>query len=568
MLLTNISPNSTIEYLQQELLTKDITSTEYTNRYKQFLDKANKHYSELCDLYNLEVRPYQPEMAALYALRANNICAGSCGLGKTFIVGLLICILYDEFTKPGQIQIAVPNPLSGKTRWQFDLNKLTHLKDKVEFINSENQALNSKKPIWIYTIDFIKRNSKHIGGNRNTIARLLKRRHLTPSLLVIDEVHLLKPDSDRSKVWDWWRRHCKRFLALSGTLSDGRLDLLIHIASLVYRDDLSYTKYDFLSEFQVNSTVETNYIKGEEPVSKISTRYLSHLDITKLPKYADFAQQYIHRVSLNDPNVASVIKIPNYSEHEIKIMPTLEHRKYYHDVFESIKDRLESVQDASWTIALNTINPLLRASAFCPPTIRNNKLEKLLELVDKCEGKTVVFVNQIETGRILHNKFKDIYSIDAIRLYAQDPQCRPKVLSASKREALVCRFLFDPSVKVGIFSINLAAESIDLNTASQVIFYDYPWQAIKLQQAIFRAVRPGSPVDHIKVYYLYNSGMIDRHQFYLLNERKKSTHAMLDFDPTNLRGQDLSILDTSELIKKTLAEPTDDIFEQLIAGVI
>lgn len=561
MLTTNLSPNSNIEYIQKELL-----SDCNDDVYPYYLKKAVKHYNELCSLYNLEVRPYQPEMAALYALRANNICAGSCGLGKTFIVGLLICVLYENFKRPGQIQIAVPNPLSGKTRWLCDLNKLTHLKNKIEFINSEGQALKSNRPIWVYTIDFIKRNSKQIGGSRSTIARLLKRRHLTPSLLVIDEVHLLKPDSDRSKTWDWWRRHCKRFLALSGTLSDGRLDLLIHIASLVYRSNLTYSKQDFLSEFQVNTTVTTNYIKGEEPVSKISTRYLPHLDITKLPKYAEFAQQFIHRVSLNDPNVSSVVKIPTYYENELMIMPTIEHREYYHGVFESVKERLESVKNASWTIALNTINPLLRASAFCPPNIRNNKLEKLLQLVANCDGKTVVFVNQIETGRILHNKFKDIYNIDAIRLYAQDQECTPKVLSASKREALVCRFLFDPNVKVGIFSINLAAESIDLNTASQVIFYDYPWQAIKLQQAIFRAVRPGSSVNHIKVHYLYNSGMIDRHQFYLLNERKKSTHTMLDFDPTNLKGQDLSVLDTSELIQRTLTSGSD-LFDQLMAGV-
>lgn len=558
MLLTNINSNSLIEYIQQDVLDKSSEDV-----YAYYLDKAKRHYEELCKTYKLEVRPYQPEMAALYALRADNICAGSCGLGKTFIVGLLICILYDKFKKPGQIQIAVPNPLSGKTRWLTDLGKLSHLQDKIEFINSEAQLLKSTKPIWIYTIDFIKRRAKQIGGNRATIGRLLKRRHLTPSLLVVDEIHLLKPDSERSRLWDWWRRHCKRFLVLSGTLSDGRLDLLIHITSLVYRKNLPYSKYNFLAEFQINTTVTTNYIKGEEPVSKVSTRYLPHLDITKLPLYADFAQQFIHRVSLNDPNVSSVIKLPTYSENEIRIMPTIEHREYYHNVFESVKERLESVQDASWTIALNSINPLLRASAFCPPTIRNNKLEKLLELVADCGGKTVIFVNQIETGRILHEIFKKIYNINALRLYAQDPNCKPKVLSASKREALVCRFLFDPSVKVGIFSINLAAESIDLNSASQVIFYDYPWQAIKLQQAIYRAVRPGNPISHIKVNYLYNSGMIDRHQYYLLNERKKSTNAMLDFDPTNLKGQDLSVLDTTELIKRTLASG-DDLLTQLM----
>lgn len=559
MLTTNIDPTADIKYLQLNKL----PDAEDNNRYQHFLTKAKKHYEELCDLYNLELRPYQPEIAALYALRGNNICAGSCGLGKTFIVGLLICILYEHFNRPGQIQIAVPNPLSGKTRWIYDLDRLTHLKDKVEFINSESQALKSNKPIWIYTIDFIKRKSKHLKGSRNSLARLFKKRGFHPSLLVVDEVHLLKPNSDRSREWKWWRHQCKRFLALSGTLSDGRLDLLIHIAQLVYGNNLPYSEASFMEEFNVNKTVETNYLKGEEPVTKVSTRYLPHLDITKLPQYADFAQTFIHRVSLNDPDVAKVVKIPTYTEYEVKVAPTKGHREYYHNIFEELKDKLESVKNASWTVALNAINPLIRASSFAPAGIENNKLNTLIKLVDECPGKTVVFVNQIEAGRQLHKIFKDLYSIDAIRLYAQDPKCTPKVLSSTKREALVCRFLFDPSVKVGIFSINLAAESIDLNAASQVIFFDYPWQAIKIQQAIFRAVRPGSPVDHVKVHYLYNSGMIDRHQFYLLNERKKSTKAMLDFDPTNLRGQDLSVLDTSELIQRTLT--SDDLLDQLLS---
>lgn len=558
MLMTGLSYANSIDYVQQDLLTEDNQSITYT----QYLNKAAKHYRELCNIYSLEYRPYQPEMAALYALRGNNICAGSCGLGKTFIVGLLICILYDKFKRPGQIQIAVPNPLSGKTRWIYDLERLTHLKGKVEFISSEAQALKSNKPIWIYTIDFIKRKSKHLKGNRNSVSRLLKRKGLTPSLLVVDEVHLLKPSSDRSDQWLWWRRHCKRFLALSGTLSDGRLDLLIHIAKLVYGSYLGYTKQTFIDEFKVHKTVETNYLKGEEPVSQISTRYLPHLDITKLPQYASFAQTYIHRVSLNDPNVKDVVRLPSYIEHEVKIVPSLKHRQFYHDTLTSLREKLTNIQDSSWTIALNVINPLIRASSFSPKSIPNNKLNRLKELVGNCDGKTVIFVNQVETGRVLYSIFKELYNINVVRLYAHDPNCEPKTLSATKREALVCRFLFDPDVKVGIFSINLAAESIDLNVAKQVIFYDYPWQAIKIQQAIFRAVRPGSPVDNIDIYYLYNSGMIDQHQFYLLNERKKSTKTMLDFDPTNLSNKDLSVLDTSTLIQQTLA--SDDLLEQLL----
>lgn len=538
------------QYIQQNLL------TEYENsRYVYYLAQATKVYDSLCKTYNLEYRPYQPEMASIYALRADNICAGSCGLGKTFIVGLLISILYKELTKPGQIQIAVPNKLSGQTRWLQDLNKIECLKGHIEFINTEAQALHSTKSIWVYTIDFIKRNARSIGGNRATIDRLLKRRGLLPSLLVIDEVHLLKPNSDRSKHWLWWRNQCKRFLALSGTLSDGRLDLLAHILTLVYKDNLEYSTNEFVEEFRgAGVTVKSNYLRGEEQVTNVSTRYLSHLDITKLPQYSNLAQQFIHRVSLNDPNIIDVVKVPTYTEYAIGVVPTIEHRTLYINTINNIRSKLVNAQSSNWTIALNVINPLLQ-QANNPDSKEvkvNRKLEKLLELVANCPNKTVIFVNQVQTARFLQQVLFELYSINSLRLYAYDEECNPKTLSSSKREALVCRFLYDPMVRVGVFSINLSAESIDLNVAEQVIFYDYPWQSIKLQQAIFRAVRPGSPIDHIKVYYLFNKGMIDQHQYNLLNERKKSSLAMLDFDPTALRGQDLSVIDTSQLITRTI----------------
>lgn len=542
-LITDTNPPS---YIQTNLLTDDY-------RYNYYLTEAKKHYEYLCSSYNLEYRPYQPEMAATYALRANNICAGSCGLGKTFIVGLLICILYKQLDRPGQIQIAVPHKLSGQTRWLNDLNKLLPLKQRIEFIDSDNKALSSKAPVWVYTIDFIKRSTKHLTGNRATIDRLLYRRGLRPSLLVIDEVHLLKPNSERSKHWLWWRKSCKRFLSLSGTLSDGRMDLLSHVLQLTYKTTFPYSHSAFIETYKGESvTVKSNYLRGEEQVTNISTRYLDHIDITKLPTYAELAQRFINRVSLNDPNVSSVVNLPTHREHIIKCVPTVQHRQLYIDTVNNIRSKLLNAQTSNWAIALNVINPLLEMSNIPPSEVENKKLTKLLDLVDKCDGKTVVFANQIAVARHLHQLLKAKYSINAIRLYAFDEECVPKHLSSSKREALVCRFLYDPMVKVGVFSINLAAESIDLNVAKQVIFYDYPWQAIKLQQAIFRAVRPGSPVDHVDIYYLFNRGMIDQHQFCLLDERKKSTKAMLDFDPTALRGQDLSLIDTSALITKTI----------------
>ena len=553
-------------YIQEPLLIED-------PRYEHFKTLTKHHYDSIANNFpTMEYRPYQYELAANYALRSHNICAGSCGLGKTIIVGLLITALYNfnDHTRAGKIQIAVPNKLSGMCRWLVDLNRIPALANQVEFISTPAQLLHSTKPIWVYTQDLLKRNTNLLKGKRNTLDRLIIKRGRQPSLLVVDEIHLLKPDSQRSKHWSWFVGKTKRFLALSGTLSDGRVDLLAHITSLAYGKYMPCSKSSIEQEFRVTKPVTTNYLKGEEEVASISTRYLAHLDVTKLPEYADFSQKFIHRVSLNDPDIRAVVKLPTYTEHEVKVAPHFNHKKAYLDLFNTIKSKLIAVQNSKWTLALNIINPLIQCSAFTDESTLsisyNRKFSRLLHLVNTCTGKTVIFANQVATARRIHQELLNngYNEHQAIRLYAQDPELKPKVMSSTQREDLVTKFLCDPDVKVGVFSINLAAESIDLNTASQVIFYDYPWQAIKVQQAIFRAVRPGSPVSHIDIYYLVNSGMIDEHQYSLLNERKKSTVAMLDFDPTALRGQDLNVINTSELIQRSINSGTS-MLDQILA---
>lgn len=343
---------------------------------------------------------------------------------------------------------------------------------------------------------------------------------------------------------------------MSGTLSDGRLDILGHVLKLTYGRIFPYVHLqDFLDDYNANTKVKSNYLKGEIAVQTTAPRYLSHIDLSTLPAYSKLARTFINRVSLNDANVKDVITLPTFSEKVIKVVPTIEHKNYYNVVIKTIKDELSSMQAANWTIALNLISPLIEASNN-PPEYRvkkNQKLNKLLSLVDNCEGKTAVFCCRVDSARKVHQALQEKYNINAIRLYANDKECRPKTLNAQRREDLVCRFLYDPDVRVGTFSINLAAESIDLNVAEQVIFYDFPWQPVKIQQAKYRVIRPGSPVDHVNIIYLYNQGMIDQHQYTLLKERDKSSTALLDFDPTAMTQSSLAVIDTSELIKRTIS---------------
>jgi phage terminase large subunit-like protein len=92
-------------------------------------------------------------------------------------------------------------------RWLADLMLFDNLKDNIQVIRSEKDILESTKPIWIYTQDFIKRKTKSIlRSNRNTMAHLLIKKGLHPNTLVIDEIHLLKPNTQRTEAWFYLSR--------------------------------------------------------------------------------------------------------------------------------------------------------------------------------------------------------------------------------------------------------------------------------------------------------------------------------------------------------------------------
>lgn len=531
------------------------------------------------DIYNsvliqnpgFEHRDYQYEYAGLYCWRKANICAGAMALGKSLITALAIGAIYGKDIakrRPGTIQIAVPTVLSGTTRWLVDLNRVPCLYGFSQFINSEQDLVNSNAPIWVYTQDFIKRQSKQMKGTKFPfISRLLIKPKYAPALLVIDEVHHLKPKSQRSNSFAHLIPRAKRVLALSGTLSDGRLDLLNHINSLIYQRHWPYSSNTtFLNEFGTKKKVNTNYATGEQEIIELPTRYLQNLSLNKVKPYFQLIRRFVHRVRLSDPNVVSCITKPETNPHLVKVDMCHSQRLLYSSVLNmhsALIERLAALPSDGATLAqrqgaLVILNPLLKACNYpweygeAYPSNESEKLRRLLQLV-KGGVKSVVFTNHIASNRGVTRYLTDeLGEGRVVRLYAQDEEATPKVLSDELREEAVSRFLFDREVKAGVFSINLSAESIDLTQADQVIFYDYPWQSIKLQQAIARCVRPGSPFDVINVFYLVNSGTIDAHMQNLLIQKQKATAQLLDCDFDLQVSADLGTLNPVDLIHSLL----------------
>lgn len=576
----------TKQEVNQNLFTFDRLSTftsvesnllNTTNAYEYYLGRAKVVYDQWfnnLDNPRKEYRPYQYEYAALYASRRFNICAGSQGIGKTYIAGIMIAAIYGkdlELLRPGSIHIVVPTRLVAATRWLSDLSNIELLKDQVELITSEKQLLQSEKPIWIYQQDFIKRNAKALAhretpkSSRKTINRLMFIKNRYPKLLIYDEVHHLQGASARTNNYLFLRKKAKRVLALSGTLSDGRLEMINTVCQFVYgKSRWEFNKHSFLTAFATKTKLETNYLTGEERSLdiEVTPRYLSHLAINKVPTYYKLIRRFVHRVSINDPNVLSVVRVPDRLNHVLNIKPTERHLQAYRERTSQYFSDLSNARLYGNTMigrnrAFSLIKPLIDISSFPEfevPAKAIKCLELLKEFSDRHQ-KTVIFVKHIRTARLLMELITERFGFSkVVRMYASDPEAIPNKLSMDQRQEIHSEFMFNNEVQIGIFSIGIASEGIDLTCASNVIFYDLPFQSITISQAICRVVRPGSVSDLINIYYLNHIGTIDQHIYKLLEEKLSKANLLLDFDVAEQNNGDTGTIDVIDVINNLLLD--------------
>lgn len=519
-----------------------------------YYERAYSFYQEIVK-EGFEWRPFQPRYAAIYCCRRNNISALTMGLGKTIIAILNICALYcdqlDEMNR-GSIQIVAPSELSITTRWLEELNKLNLTARNVGFLKTKKDLKESTKPIWIYHHDFPKLRLKERRGNRDYYSKVLSK----CNLLVVDEAHQLKEKTSRSKHISYLVGRSKRVLLMSGTISDGRLDLIHFLCKMAYGRYWPFKeKKDFRDKYSSRKNVKTNYISG---FGNESDRTIYKLAPSKVTQYARLIQSYIHRAGYSDTNIQPYVHIPDRQTIVEPIKPSTEHVNHYYSIVEHEKDRIERARryykGNMRAQALQLLHPIIRASNCPPDWVSNRKLERLIERVEEQRvqgGRTAVFCEGVDAARTVTLALKE-QGYNTVRMYAKDEEYDPPEQKPSKRKEVVNKFLFDDETDAGVFSMNLASESIDLTSASQVIFYDYPWGSTKLQQALFRVVRPGNNRKSIRAVYLKNQGFIDEHQQNLLAEKIDSINLMLDFDAYSMdTGQ--GTINLEEVVKNVIS---------------
>jgi superfamily II DNA or RNA helicase len=530
-------------------------------------EKACRIYDELISSNDkFEHRPYQPEQAALYSMRRFNICNGDLGLGKTVQSALVIATVYDEIktARPGTVHIAVTSRDAAITRWIPDIEAISRLEGLVEFIDTESKLLKSKAPIWIYIHDFPKNRSKKCSRKAHPyICELMLKTSRHPSLLIIDEIHCISKKTKRHKHLDRLCGVAKRKLGLSGTLSDGRMEKIHTALDLIYKRRIDKTSSQFVSYFNNHSKVATNYLKGEEEESDIEVqdRYLAGLAISKIPEYSSLTRALFHRTKISDPEISAVCSVPvgNFLFHPIEMSGKQQeiYSQVMHQLHPEIKKLIEYGTGKDRLKAMSLSQKLKTASSapwiYDLDVVCNKyiKLEEIAEEARESKRKLVVFTNMIPVGGYVEDKLVSKFGRESVvRIYASDENATPKILPKHERTERLQSLMYGEDCQFGIFNIKLTNNSIDLTNVGILVFWDIPWETIWVEQAIKRAVRPGSIHKEIDVHFLSNQKTIDVHQTNLLVQKSKKLNILQDFDVLEVSQDSVGQMDPLLILKQ------------------
>ena len=132
---------------------------------------------------------------------------------------------------------------------------------------------------------------------------------------------------------------------------------------------------------------------------------------------------------------------------------------------------------------------------------KNAKLTRLMDLVDTIvenDEKVIIFSNWVEPLRTV---YKFLASKNEVCCYTG-------TMKAEVREEHKQRFRTDPNCRILIGTVGALGPSHNLPEASNVIFYDLPWNPATLEQAEDRAYRPETK-QALNVYCLISRGTVD-----------------------------------------------------------
>jgi SNF2 family DNA or RNA helicase len=151
-------------------------------------------------------------------------------------------------------------------------------------------------------------------------------------------------------------------------------------------------------------------------------------------------------------------------------------------------------------------------------SFKHSKTERLLRVVDdmlKTATKIVIYAEFIPTAKILRDRLVRFFSSDKTKVFLLYGE-----MSRAEKDRVVEDFrTFEK--KAILVSTDCGGEGLNLQCATGIINFDFPWNPMKVEQRIGRIDRIGQGAGEIYIWNLVTRGTIERYVYNTLQGKLK-----------------------------------------------
>lgn len=485
--------NEVVEILEPLGFTSHLEVLRVADAQKEKLNKLqnlklNKILDESLYSGNLPLFEFQKIGANFLKISDATLLADVPGLGKSIQT---LAALEGE---PGPFFILCPASL--KFSWAAEIQKWTDpMKINVCVINGSRteRARQWKAPLVNISPTFVIANYELLLCDYEEISKI------NWKAIICDEAtRISNPFAKSVKALKTLR--AKKKIALTGTpISNSPIDLFSIIDWLCPNYFGNY--YSFLSKYCICHPKFKSKIISYKNLDDLSARVSRFmLRRTKEEVFKDFPPKTIEDifVELSGPE-----------------------KKFYTGIKKQIAEDVEKMKNSN-NLGLIMVKMLRLKQATDHPALiseykKSSKLDTLKDILDPIivsDEKAIIFTQFAEMAKLLVEEFAPA----ALIIYGDVP--------SEERQKIVEEFNTNPHKKILIMT-EAGAYGLNLQAASYVIHYDFPWSIAKLTQREDRAHRIGQNKP-ITVYNLIAKNTIDEYVAKTLHRKQKTSVDILD----------------------------------------
>jgi|SRR5690554_4051610 len=419
------------------------------------------------------------------------ILADEVGLGKTIEAGMIL----KEYLDRGLVKkflILVPASLG--FQWTNEL--VNKIGIKTVFFNRKGRA-------WDYfdhqiaSLDLAKR-EEH--------ARYLN--EIDFDMVIVDEAHCLK--NRRTLNWRFVNGLKKKYcLLLTATPIQNNLEELYSLISILY-PELYPDVEDFKKKYVAGKHLVKNSDELKRELDKIMIRN-SHGDTGLI-----FPERIIHNIP---------VRLTEKEEKLYRLVTDFVKKEYWRrragkmSILNLITYQRE-VCSSSFALLKTLSNgkeyfPVFDEILFLAREIKiNSKMQKVLEILRKVKGKTIIFTEykatQVYIARFLEEQGYKVMLFNGS-------------FSNSGKEYI--KYLFHQQKDI-LISTEAGSQGLNLQFCKNLINYDLPWNPMKLEQRIGRIHRLGQ-TSNVNIFNLFTINTVEEKILKLLYEKIKLFKAVM-----------------------------------------